>query len=736
MTDPLGAVTHLEWTVEGKLARRTAPDGSSESWTYDGEGNCTTHTDPMGGVTRFEYTHFDLLKARTGPDGVRYEFDHDAELRLTRVTNPQGLTWSYAYDPAGRLISESDFDDRTLTYAHDASGRLTARTNGLGETITFERNTLGQITRKDAAGRVTTFAYDLTGQLAEARGPDATLELLRDRNGRLKYETVNGRRLSYEYDALGRRVGRTTPAGAHSRWSYDAAGNRTELTTSGRTITFDHDAAGRELTRRVGDALSLSNTYDPLGRLTAQAVTGPEGAGTPIQHRSYSYRADGHLTRIDDQLNGTRHFDLDAVGRVTAVRAAGWTETYAYDEAGNQTDATWPSPMPGSQDATGPRTYAGTRIRTAGGVRYEHDAQGRVVLRQKTRLSRKPDTWRYEWDAEDRLTSVVTPDGTRWRYLYDPLGRRIAKQRLASDGSSAVVEQVDFTWDAEVLCEQRSRILGMPEEVSITWDHAGLRPLTQSERKSSIDSPGFSQGEVDSRFFSIVTDLVGTPTELVGENGTLAWRARNTLWGTTAWARGASAFTPLRFPGQYFDSESGLHYNCFRTYDPETARYLSPDPLGLAPAPNPSAYVDNPHRRVDPLGLAPDYPEKRGPYDFRDPNPEYPPSSSAVDAMRNAPIGGNIDCSEIAEYIMRRSGGDGKIINFTTPSGEIDIPSEGGNRVTGYRYHDVFTDGRYVYDPEMSRNPIPLGDYKRSLRLINPGQKVITGDGGYSGPLF
>lgn len=56
--------------------------------------------------------------------------------------------------------------------------------------------------------------------------------------------------------------------------------------------------------------------------------------------------------------------------------------------------------------------------------------------------------------------------------------------------------------------------------------------------------------------------------------------------------------------GQYFDPESGLHYNYFRHDDPETARYLSYDPLGLAPAPNPAAYVPNPHTWVDPMGLA------------------------------------------------------------------------------------------------------------------------------------
>ena len=55
---------------------------------------------------------------------------------------------------------------------------------------------------------------------------------------------------------------------------------------------------------------------------------------------------------------------------------------------------------------------------------------GVAEVRQKTRLSRKPDTWRYEWDTEDQLVQVTTPDGTRWRYTYDPLGRRTAKLLL------------------------------------------------------------------------------------------------------------------------------------------------------------------------------------------------------------------------------------------------------------------------------------------------------------------
>ncbi|MEV4333325.1 DNA/RNA non-specific endonuclease, partial [Streptomyces sp. NPDC049597] len=579
VTDALGAETVMEWTVEGRLSRRTAPDGMVESWAYDGEGNCLSHTDVMGGTTRFTYTDFDLLTSRTSPDGVRYEFSHDTNLQLTRVTNPQGLTWDYAYDAAGRLVTETDFDGRALSYDYDVSGRMVSRANGLGQRIHFTHNVLGQVIRKEVEGNeVTTFEYDIFDELAAAAGPDAELERLRDRYGRLKYEKVNGRTLTFSYDELGRRVGRTTPGGAVSEWSYDAAGRRRKLTASGREIAFSFDALGREVERTVSDFVALASSFDEMSRLTAQEIT---SGGSRLQHRAYTYGVGGGLVGISDALSGARGFDVDSAGRVTAVHARGWTERYAYDDAGNQTEASWPTAHP-SHSATGARAYEGTRITRAGAVRYEHDGQGRIVLRQKTRLSRKPDTWRYEWDAEDRLTAVTTPDGTVWRYAYDPLGRRISKQ--------SPFETIHFTWDGTTLCEQTTA------NVVLTWDHAGPRPLSQTERRTDTD---------DERFFAIVTDLIGTPTELVDEYGDLAWRTRTTLWGTTTWNRDATAYTPLRFPGQYFDPESGLHYNYFRYYDPESARYLSQDPLGLAPAPNPAAYVHNPLLWADPLGLTP-----------------------------------------------------------------------------------------------------------------------------------
>ncbi|AJT61759.1 hypothetical protein T261_0066 [Streptomyces lydicus] len=685
VTDPLGETTHMLWTVEGKLAARIDPTGVTEHWTYDGEGNRLTHTDAIGQTTHFEYGHFDLLTARTDPDGVRYAFTHDTELRLTQVTNPQGLTWNYKYDSAGRLICETDFDDRVLTYSHDAAGQLATRTNPLGEVTTYTRDILGRITEKNAAGLVSTYVHDASGNLQQAANPDATVTYNRDTLGRIAAETVNGRTTTFTYDALGRRTSRTTPTGHTTTYTYDAAGNPATLTASGQTLNFNHDSAGQELTRTIGERLTLTSTWDPTGRLATQSLTAATGSiqqptssvpSSPpaaevigLLHRAYAYRPDGNLTSIDDSVTGRRAFDLDRAGRVTAVQATNWTETYAYDDAGNQLHANWPDQHT-SSSSRGDRSYNGTCITRAGAIRYEHDALGRVTLRQKSRLSRKPDTWHYTWNAEDRLTSVITPDGTTWRYFYDPFGRRIAKQRLAVDAYT-VAEQTDFTWDGPTLTEQTAHTLDTPEAITLTWDHQGLIPLAQTERKTtSPELPSAPQRLIDQRFFAIVTDLVGTPTMLVSEAGDIAWQIRATLWGQATWNETATAYTPLRFLGQYFDPETQLNYNFHRHYDTATARYLSPDPLGLEPAPNHFTFVNNPHLSTDPLGLGPCEKPKREPEISvgKDPRGEIPFDHFEQARNKALEIVGDINPHERGRYVcrMESSGAHNRIVGFET----------------------------------------------------------------------
>jgi RHS repeat-associated protein len=696
VTDPVGGVTRMTWTVEGRLAGRTTPDGTTETWAYDGEGNMLAHTDQLGRTTTYEYTHFETLAARTTSDGSRHTFDYDENMQLVAVTDPLGRQWTYAYDPAGRVVGERDFNGRTSNYRFDGSGCLTEVINPQGRQTRYAYDVLSRVVSKDADSRVTTYAYDTAGHLIGAVNPDAELSRTVDALGNLLTETVNGRTLVQHRDVLGRRTRRITPTGHTSTWTYDTAGRATALATSGGTLDFSYDAAGRECERTVSGSITLSSAWDNRHQLIAQSV---RTRSATLRQRSYRYRADGGLIGVNDQSGGERAFELDGAGRVTAVRAEGWNETYAYDPTGNIVDARWPAR--GSADAAlGARTYEGTQLAAAGRVRYEYDAAGRTVLRQQARLSRKPDTWRYLWDSEDRLSGVVTPDGTVWRYRYDPLGRRISKERLAADGST-VEERVEFTWDGSHLAEQTTHAPYLPGAYTLSWEHRGWHPLTQTE---TITSPTSEQDRIDRRFFAIVTDLVGTPTELVDPvDQSLSWQATKTLWGNTTWPRDSSSYTPLRFAGQYFDPETRLHYNLHRYYDPETARYASPDPLGLAPAPNPDTYVHNPHSWSDPLGLSP----------------------HAGGANARAPM--KWDPAKIDEKYEKHVEGIGK-----RPGEVADMPE--------YRDRDKNDDGfgRYERDAEQLMNgPLTpqIREVTRSgdgaiLRLHTPTGRLVIGQNG------
>lgn len=589
VTDPVQGVTRFGWTVEGRRQWCVHPDGGREEWHYDPAGNLTEYRNPAGHPTTFTYGPFGLPATRVEPSGARYVFAHDHELRLTAVTNPAGMRWRYAFDAAGRLVSETDFNERTMRYENDAANRLVARTNGAGQTARYERDTVGRVVRVVSGdGRETTFAYDSGGRTVRAASPDSVLEYAYDPVGRIVTETVDGRTMSHTYDLAGQRLRRVTPSGAVSRWSYDDDGLPVGLATEGGALAFRHDAAGREVGRTFGRA-ALTQTWDPANQLVGQVILGDGGP----QSRGYRYHPDGHPAEITDQQSGTRRFDVDPAGRVTVVRAANWRETYAYDPLGNLAEATYPAR---DDSAQGRREAAGTLVRRAGRVSYEYDAQGRVARTVRRTLSGLRQEWRYTWDADDRLAGVTTPDGTSWRYRYDPLGRRAAKTRLDADGEAA--EEVVFSWDGAALAEQRT-VTGAGDE-AVTWDYdpGTYRAATQLRRTWD------NQDEADQQFFAIVTDLIGTPSEMVTLDGRIVWRRTATLWGTGFTAGEPGIDCPLRFPGQYHDAETGLHYNLTRYYDPDLAAYLSPDPLGLRPAVNPHRYVDNPLMWIDPLGLS------------------------------------------------------------------------------------------------------------------------------------
>ncbi|MFI6490617.1 DUF6531 domain-containing protein [Streptomyces sp. NPDC050564] len=592
LRDPAGQVTRMGWTVEGLLAFSEAPDGSRESWEYDAEGNEIAHQELSGGTTFHEIGPFDLPRVRINPDGTVYKFDYDSEQQLRRVTNPQGRAWTYDFDAAGRLVAERDFNGSDLSYHYDSAGQLTRRANESGEALDYSYDLLGNtVEHRFSDGSISTFGHDATGQLVWARNADAEVELRRDAMGRIVHESINGRTVTSGYDPLGRRTERVTPSGVVSQWTYDSEDRPTSLKAQGHTLGFEYDATGHEVRRRLGRRAILSQSWQQAGLLGGQEILteGPTGVST-LWRRRFSYASGGQVSAIDELGAGTRQFQFDALGRVTSVVGSQWMERYTYDAAGNVSSAAAPGPDGHFADE---RETSGTLVRRAGNSTYEHDTQGRVIRRIKRTLSGIRKVWTYAWSSENRLTDVFTPDGAHWHYRYDPLGRRISKER--EDGVGTTGEYSLFDWDGENLTEEVMR----SGEVR-TWEYepGTHRPILQVDRTPEQD-------DYDQRFYAIVTNMVGTPTELISEEGEISWQSRTTLWGSDAGTTASGTDCPLRFPGQYYDAESGWHYNFYRYYDPQTAQYTSPDPLGLLPEDNHHGYVRNPLSWLDALGLAP-----------------------------------------------------------------------------------------------------------------------------------
>jgi RHS repeat-associated protein len=586
VVDAAGGTTRYGWTVAGRLAWRVLPDGATDRWEYDGEGNQVAHVDALGQATTTGYTAFDLPAVATDADGRRTHLAYDTELRLTAVTNPAGQTWTYRYDPAGRLVAETDYRGRTVTFGYDAAGRLASRVNASGQRVDYRRDAAGAIVgirRLEPGGAAEVLAYerDAAGRIVRATGPGTELTRGYDAAGRLVEESTDGRTLMLVLDEVGRCVGRRTPAGVVSSWEYGPAHDRPlALHTTGQSLRFGYDPLGREVARRVGPDLRFTQDWDPASRLVGVDVAGPSG---PVARRGWTYRADGFPTAVADLVDGPRDITLDPVGRIEAVTGPQWSERYGYDPTG---------------------------ARAGGGAAYQYDADGRVIARTERTLSGQARTWRQVWNADDQLVELTTPDGARWRYRYDPLGRRTAKELL--DAAGEVADRTVFCWDGTRLAEQTRG------ERSSTWDYrpGTYQPVAQVDSlgehaawtggaspDQAVAAGAMGQSEVDRRFHAIVTDLVGAPTELVTPAGEVAWRQRRTAWGEPV-AGGGSVDCPLRFPGQYADAETGLHYNLARHYDPATGRYLTPDPLGLVGGPDPHAYVPNPMAWLDPLGLA------------------------------------------------------------------------------------------------------------------------------------
>nr|WP_221383022.1 RHS repeat-associated core domain-containing protein [Actinoplanes polyasparticus] len=482
-----------------------------------------------------------------------------------------------------------------LSIEYGAGGLPVSHTDGAGSRIEFAYNADLRLTAvTDPDGRVWRYTYDPAGRLAGETDFDGrTQNYRRDADGRLTaHVNAAGGTTHYRYDGSGRLVERRAGA-AVTRRQYDPAGRVVEVTNSDAVVRLEYDAQGRVVAETV-NGRTVRTTYDGEHVAFQTLPSGQEIGWSPDP-----LGLDVDVPEID------RSYALDQAGRIRAVSIGGLViERYDYDRAGNlvgEGGIRW--------------LFDGTMLMSTTTARFTYDALGRLCSRTDP-----AGNWRFSWDDEDQLSQATTPTGDRWRYRYDGYGRRIAKQRLGADDT--VLHETTFTWAGDLLVEEEG------PDGTVAWAYRSGVPISQTGPAGR---------------HTVVTDPAGTPTHLIDADGATYWQTTGTLFGRHP----VLAATPLRFPGQYHDIETGLHYNRFRYFDPATARYLSPDPLGLAGGPTPTAYPANPLTTIDRLGLAGcTVPQPSlNPFDGRPstmPDRAVPPTAEAITrALRPATVSGS-----------------------------------------------------------------------------------------------
>ncbi|EDV4151824.1 hypothetical protein DU258_25025 [Salmonella enterica subsp. enterica] len=209
---------------------------------------------------------------------------------------------------------------------------------------------------------------------------------------------------------------------------------------------------------------------------------------------------------------------------------------------------------------------------------------------------------------------------TETHYRYDALGRRTSKATYGRHTGHTARSRTDFVWEGFRLLQEN-----MQQQGWRTYLYDTEQPYTPVACVT-----GRGEGR---QVWYYHTDVTGTPQEVTAADGTLVWAGYIRGFGENAADisnSGAYFHQPLRLPGQYFDDETGLHYNLFRYYAPECGRFISQDPIGLAGGLNLYAYAPNPLSWIDPLGLTTEY-KSESPYHGRKPtyvNPGHHDPSS------------------------------------------------------------------------------------------------------------
>jgi RHS repeat-associated protein len=617
-----GDVSSHQYDVNGNLTETIDGNLNPTTYAFDGLDRLVSSIDALNGQTVNSINHLDQTES---------------------VTDPRFNSTSYSYNAFGDLVQEISPDRGTVNYTHDAGGNALTRTDAGGEVVSYIYDALNRITSisySGDAGLNSSYIYDAidgcgysVGRLCSIVGGEDTASAL---DGICAVLDQNSGRLAKRLCSSFQADGAT--ASFYKSLDRTCKGMDRQFQRKGK-LSARYDGMPPLCEARQSAAQSTNYIYDELGRLTN--VT--EIRGTLNLTTAYTYDSAGTLSSITYPSGRVISYVLNANGQVVAVD----------DGATNLASSITYLPFGGIENLTYGNGIALTNIfntsyqltsRQIGSLfydTYEYDGVGNITVKGATS---------YIFDPLYRLTDEDSSAGL-FNYSYDAIGNRLTESkngvfetyiypsdssRLSDIGAAPIITDVagNITTDA-----QRSYTInaaGQVQEVSISGAVVGSYVYDANNQRTSktvngitthyvYGAGGLLYGEYDSTgnfireyvylngeplaqinageaLLYLHTDHLGTPRVASDNTATQVWN-----WQSDAFGNGTptgSATINLRFAGQYYDDESGLHYNWNRYYDPATGRYITSDPIGLDGGLNTYAYVSaNPVMFVDPEGL-------------------------------------------------------------------------------------------------------------------------------------
>ena len=580
-TDALGiarqrsydALNRLQTTLDNYNGTDAATKNTTTGYQYDSLDRLTQVTDPSSLITTYGYDGLSNAKSQTSPDTGSTARSFDAAGNVTSKTDARGVVSHYSYDALNRLTGVSYPAQPTLNivYTYDQATPISGCPNNFN---------IGHLTTMTDASGTTSWCYTNQGDIREVRQVINSVVYLHgyaySNARRLQYlQYPSGFELKYGYDT----DGRVTTIGYETQPSPYGSYTNTTLTPlitavtylpfgpvsgytwqGGQSVTRTFDKNYR-LTDLVGTGLTLHFARDARGNINAEGAT----AGASPAAESYKYDPLNRLTELDN-ASGTaeQSYTYNPTGDRLSKTVAGTTQTYGYTTGTHQL------------------TTVGSTTRTV-------DAVGNTTAM----TSSTGAVIGLGYDNRNRLTTVTSSGSTIGSYQYNGLGDRVWRT-ITSPSAGTAATVYDPTGTGNLYGEyfgtdyrEYVYLAGIP--VAVSTDAGKAAPAIST----------------------LYADHLGTVRAVLNSAGTstYTWPWLNNAFGEQPMS-GSSAFY-TRFPGQYFDEETGLFYNHNRFYDGMTDHELQSDPMGLDGGISTYAYAyGDPLNEVDPLGLRPPTPSE------------------------------------------------------------------------------------------------------------------------------